>query len=515
MTVELDLGATEDPRELVLGDPDALATTERRLTDLADACRRTADGLAAVQVGAWQGEAADAFRARFPDAAARWATARDAFRAAAGGWAAYRRAVARAQAGAAEAVLRYRAALAASRVAAARYSAEVERYEARARVARGNMWPEPAPLPPFADPGPAGVAAARAVLADARAERDRVARVVAAVLREAAGSAPEPPNRLWALLDNAGDLLGSQAADAGRFLGGAARGTEALVTAARSVNPGDPWNLTHPAGYLDHLSSAAAGIVTGAVRPVRVLGDLLGPGGVADPVAGLGHALPAVLATAATGGAVRGRTAEPRPGPFAEADAAAARALDEAGDGLPPAGTDLFAHEPPASPPARGPDPITEVAGPPRPTRDVEGGIVLPAGFTSASTFLEFGGRVAAGFAKAGFPDVRVIFQGSSVTGVKFTTGVPFDVGRRSDVDLAVADPRLFAAARDTGVPLRKNPPRTRPLDDTADDLLERLGLLELRRELSAERGRKVSFMIFADAGKAMGRSESIEVTHG
>lgn len=45
----------------------------------------------------------------------------------------------------------------------------------------------------------------------------------------------------------------------------------------------------------------------------------------------------------------------------------------------------------------------------------------------------------------AGYPDVEPILQGSAVTGKNFGTGAPFDVGRVSDFDVALAKPSQTA----------------------------------------------------------------------
>jgi filamentous hemagglutinin len=94
----------------------------------------------------------------------------------------------------------------------------------------------------------------------------------------------------------------------------------------------------------------------------------------------------------------------------------------------------------------------------------------------------------------AGYGDVQAAFRGSSVTGVSFKTGAPFDVGRVSDFDLALASSTLLQRAKELGIGLRGGGTRTVPLKDKH---LKMLGLLDLQQELNEMAGRPVTFMIY------------------
>jgi uncharacterized protein YukE len=133
----------------------------------------------------------------------------------------------------------------------------------------------------------------------------------------------------------------------------------------------------------------------------------------------------------------------------------------------------------------------------------------IPLGFAGAEEFAAFGGRLRTGLADAGYPDAVPVLQGSAVTGVRYTTGEPFDVGRRSDFDVAVVDPALFARAQELGIGVRRNPPRTVPLTDAQ---LTRLGLRELVDELSGPAGREVHFMVFRDLDESLRRSGGVKI---
>lgn len=121
----------------------------------------------------------------------------------------------------------------------------------------------------------------------------------------------------------------------------------------------------------------------------------------------------------------------------------------------------------------------------------------VPHGFKTAEQFAEFGGKLRSGLAAAGFEGVEALFQGSAVTGAKFTTGAAFDVGRVSDFDIALAGSDLLERATEIGVELRSKGSRTGPLTITQ---LKELGLFDLQQQLSKLAGRDVKFMIFESA---------------
>ncbi|HEV7610153.1 MAG TPA: DUF6531 domain-containing protein [Steroidobacteraceae bacterium] len=133
----------------------------------------------------------------------------------------------------------------------------------------------------------------------------------------------------------------------------------------------------------------------------------------------------------------------------------------------------------------------------------------IPFGFATADEFAKFGTSLNRGLDSAGFKDVQAIMQGSAVTGRSYKTGIPFDVGRVSDFDVALTSNGLFQAAKDAGIPLRTQGTRTGPL--TARDLTL-LGLRNLQREVSKQAGRPVKFMIFNSAEGALRKAPSIVI---
>ena len=133
----------------------------------------------------------------------------------------------------------------------------------------------------------------------------------------------------------------------------------------------------------------------------------------------------------------------------------------------------------------------------------------VPRGFADAGEFAEFTAALTKGLADAGYRDAVPIFQGSAVTGVKYLTGEPFDVGRRSDFDIAVVDPGLFARAEALGVQVRSRGRRTAPLDKSQ---LDRLGLSDLIGGLSRRSHRDVNIMLYRDLAGALGRAGGLPI---
>jgi hypothetical protein len=133
----------------------------------------------------------------------------------------------------------------------------------------------------------------------------------------------------------------------------------------------------------------------------------------------------------------------------------------------------------------------------------------IPRGFSNADEFEAFGADLTSVLRGAGLNDATAVFQGSSVTGSSFSTGVPFDVGRVGDFDIAIASRSAMDRASDLGVGLRSGGSRTGPL--TAAQL-QRLGLGDLVAQLSDAAGRPVNFMLFDSIEAAMSRGPSIVV---
>lgn len=136
----------------------------------------------------------------------------------------------------------------------------------------------------------------------------------------------------------------------------------------------------------------------------------------------------------------------------------------------------------------------------------------VPKGFGTRERFVAFGRRLLAGLRGAGFTDARAGLQGSSVTGVSYRTGAPFDGGRTSDLDVTVASPSAMDRARALGIGLRSGGTRTGPLTTTQ---LEKLGLGDLTEQLKHDLGREVHIMLYESIEAAAARGPLVMVPGG
>ena len=283
MLAEPELGESADPRALVRGDPAAVRATAEHLAALAAGCAATARGLDAIGVRGWSGAAAAAFRERHAELSARWSRAAAAFRSAAQAWERFGIELGGGQEQAAAAAARFRrravrrgAALAVGLRGGACGLADLVR----------RLWTGGRP-----EHGP-DLDAARRMLAEARARRDRAAVAAAREIAAAAALAPDPPGDGDRRALAAADWVRANGVALGHVARGVGEGVEDVVRFARLVNPADPYNLNHPGRFVANASTALAGAVDDVVHPAAPGGGVrrarvgLRPGaGVRPPAA--------------------------------------------------------------------------------------------------------------------------------------------------------------------------------------------------------------------------------------
>ncbi len=306
---EARLGETEDPAKLVHGDGDGLKKTVEHLGKFAAAFGKTADGLKGIDSGHWTGTAADAFRAQYQQHPAQWSDAAQACQKAATAMASFAAAVLLAQAQAGEAVKLYNQAKQASAQARAAYNQQVSTYNDQvnrynwALTAGTDPGQSPAKPGDFTDPGAEIAQRAQQLLTDARAQRNAEGDRAAAAMAAATATAPAAPRFTQRLLDDAGDLVQEGMDGVVHFYGGMAKGVGGILKFGRSVNPLDPYNLTHPAEYVAGLSGTAAGLLHTVNHPMDLVEGMVGDGWGSDPFEAMGKLVPNVALGLATDGA--------------------------------------------------------------------------------------------------------------------------------------------------------------------------------------------------------------------
>ncbi|MEU3784359.1 putative T7SS-secreted protein [Streptomyces sp900129855] len=373
---EMDLGQTEDKTKLIYGSPGKITSTAAKLRAFQSSFDSAGDGLRGLDSSRLKGETADALRTAVSTQPPKWYAAADACTKAVDALEAFADTVTWAQGQAQLAIDKWKEGAKASEDAADAHRKKVDDYNGA--VDRYNAQPaderDPASLPPrpaatFDDPGKKLMKEAQDLLADARTQRNSAAETARTAVRAARDMAPQKPSYAEQLGDGVQELqlMGDHVG------GGLIKGTAGLLNFVRSVNPMDPYNITHPAEYATSLNSLAAGLVVAANDPVgtgkQMIGDFM-----KDPAEGFGRLLPDVALTVATGGggaAVKGvRIAEDA------ADAARLRRLlDDA-----PEGTH---HRPDVERTTDGTDPVDLASG--RmflPQTDLEIPGILPLLFT-------------------------------------------------------------------------------------------------------------------------------------
>ncbi|OXM66396.1 putative T7SS-secreted protein [Amycolatopsis vastitatis] len=285
---EAQLGQTDDPAKLVHGDAGALKAAAGHLAKFGAAFGKTADGLRRIDTAHWTGEAADKFRAQYRQHPTQWSDAAEACTRASAALTAFGDVVQWAQQQAGEAVRLFAAAKQQSEQARAAYNQQV--------ITGGQPGA-------FTDPGAEGLGRAQQLLNDARTRRNTAGDRAKAALEQATAAAPAEPRFTDRLLAEGADLLQEGGDGLVHFYGGIAKGVGGILKFGRSLNPLDPYNVTHPAEYLAGLSGTAAGLLHTVNHPLDMLKGMLGDGWGSDPFEAMGKLVPNVALALATDGA--------------------------------------------------------------------------------------------------------------------------------------------------------------------------------------------------------------------
>ncbi|GAA2514333.1 putative T7SS-secreted protein [Streptomyces longisporus] len=308
---ERRLGESEDPKELVHGSAGALEARARHLQKFSQAFENVGQGMRSLDGGSWQGEAADAFRAKFEVHPKQWLTAADACEAAAKALDAYAGMVRWAQGQAQLAIDAYRRAQEVSRQAADEYGARVQAYNRAAGqydatlLAGQDAGPRPVEPGAFTDPGTPGREEAEDILDHARRQRTEAAREAQRRIADALESAPPKPEFTDRLGADAKDGFVGMQLNSMHVAGGLLRGGTDLLKLVRTANPLDVYNLTHPGEWMKNSNMLLAGLVGTAAHPERLPMSLLGTGWSHDPGDAAGYLLSNLIGGKGAGGAAR------------------------------------------------------------------------------------------------------------------------------------------------------------------------------------------------------------------
>ncbi|MEU4359924.1 putative T7SS-secreted protein [Streptomyces virginiae] len=320
---ELELGQTEDPKRLVYGSAAKIREQVAHLTDFKAAFESVGNGLKNLtEPDGLKGTAATAFRESVAKEPPRWFKAADAFGKAADAMGRFAETVEWAQGKAKEALEDHETALKASQAAFDAHEKLRTTYNDAVRAKSEHLPPRPSETYP--DPGKEMAKAAQEKLNSARRQRNEQAETAAAAVRTARDAAPPKPS----YSEQLGDGLDCLDLASTHLVGGVLKGTAGMANFGRSLNPFDPYNLTHPAEYRTNLNSTAAGLVVMANDPWGAGKQMLDEF-MKDPFEGLGKLIPEVIGSKGAGAAKRLTTT-------LDDGASAARArqlIDDAPDG--------------------------------------------------------------------------------------------------------------------------------------------------------------------------------------
>ncbi|MGW1889660.1 putative T7SS-secreted protein [Streptomyces sp. NPDC002004] len=287
---EKQLGETDAPFELVHGLPGSIRKSAGHLKDFHKAFDQVGQGMRKLDSSHWKGEAADTFREKFAMHPVKWLHAADACQKAADALETYADTVAWAQRQAKDAIDLYTKGKHASDEAVKAFNKRVDTYNAAIMADK-----DPGPRPgPFKDPGKSDIERAHEILAGARKQRNEAGHTAQKAVSTALAHAPAEPPPLARLKDGAVDSAKASTVELTHFAGGVVKGTTGLYAFVRGIDPTDPYNVTHPAAYLQNVSMTLSGLVSTGAHPDRALKTFVDDF-KKDPAEALGKLLPNFL----------------------------------------------------------------------------------------------------------------------------------------------------------------------------------------------------------------------------
>ncbi len=316
---EEELGQTEDPKELILGEPSEIGSTAETLKKMAAAIESTGQALQKIDAADWTGKGADAFNEVYDKQPKLWFDGGDAMTAAADAMEAWQNEVKTAQDKAGNAIERWKAAHA---------------EEVRQKNWWNSLTGEQQQQNPLVDTWTSLRNEAREILRGARIQRDNGASIADGALAAATEKAPKEPPFSERWIANISDLGGVLEHGALNFYSGLLTSLTGLVQFVRQVNPTDIYNITHPADYVEGLSDLGTGLVVAVADPGATVDAIL-KDARANPFEFVGALTGDALLTAATGG-----------GGSAKVAISALKKVTNAGRRLPDGGSGPNPHNP-------------------------------------------------------------------------------------------------------------------------------------------------------------------------
>jgi len=250
----MELGETNDPKQLVPGNPVSVTTTLTAMRQYGDALHAAGAGLSRIDTtDGWSGPAGDAFRTKFQGQPNKWLVAGDCFHNAANALETYNATLEWAQGRAGDAIQQWNTAQAATTQARAQH-------DQNQRLAGHDL--------PFNDPGAAGRQAAQATLDTARTTLRSAGDAATTAVGRARDQAPQKPG-FW---DDVGSFFSDVGADLENFAGTVVNSFASFGNALIN-HPGDVVTSMAGAGL---MAVGAGGEIGGAALDATGIGAIIG-----------------------------------------------------------------------------------------------------------------------------------------------------------------------------------------------------------------------------------------------
>ena len=288
----MQLGQTNDPRQLVPGNSAAIADVAGAMHAYGNALHAGGIGLAAIETtDVWSGAAADAFRKRFDGHPEKWIEAAACFHAAATALDSYAPVLDWAQQEAAGAITLWNQGQAQTSQAEAEHAQAIAQAQQQAAQRTAAGIPTTLPNIPFVDPGEATRQAARNKLSHARSQLADAGNRTARTVGEARDKAPHRPG----FCSHVGDFFSGLGHDLEHV------GADVVNALASTGNAA----LHHPLDVAGMLAGAGLAAVSATGEGAGVVLDATGVGAIAgvplNVVSAAGVLAGGTLAMASTG----------------------------------------------------------------------------------------------------------------------------------------------------------------------------------------------------------------------
>jgi hypothetical protein len=135
------------------------------------------------------------------------------------------------------------------------------------------------------------------------------------------------------------------------------------------------------------------------------------------------------------------------------------------------------------------------------------GSLKIPLGFKSVGMVKQFATQIQAGLAKLGFKNTKIYLQGSAVNGTD-DAGRAFDLGRKSDFDVALTGDDIWSKAESLGI---TSTTKTSVIKSGSNEAIN-LGIHDLLNQLSHKYGRSVEVMIFKNVEEVKSKGASFRL---